>query len=221
MHGQFTREMPEKLHEDRTWQLLSEIDLRIGTETLLCAAQEQAIRTNYVRHHNDKTSESPLCRLCGEKVKVHLVSGCEKLAQREYKRRQDNVARKVHWHLCKKDRLEHTEKCYGHIPEGAVENEEVKVLWHINVQCDNVIEAIRPDIILIANKKRQGIIIDIAVPVDARVAEKERKKVEKYQNLKREIGRLWGLKMVDVVPVVIEAFVVSQKNLMGGLKSDR
>ena len=67
MHGQFTREMPEKLHEDRTWQLLSKIDLRIGTETLLCAAQEQAIRTNYVRHHNDKTSESPLCRLCGGK----------------------------------------------------------------------------------------------------------------------------------------------------------
>ena len=133
--------------------------------------------------------KAPCADYVGEKVKAHLVSGCEKLAQREYKRRQDNVARKVHWNLCKKDRLEHTEKWYGHIPEGAVENEEVKMLWHINVQCDNVIEAIRPDIILIANKKRKGIIIDIAVPVDARVAEKERKEMEKYQNLKREIGR--------------------------------
>ena len=29
--------------------------------------------------------------------------------------------------------------------------------------------------------------------------------MEKYQNLKREIGRLWKLKMVKVVPVVIGA----------------
>ena len=33
------------------------------TEALLCAAQEQAIRTNYVKHYIDKTSESPLCRV--------------------------------------------------------------------------------------------------------------------------------------------------------------
>ena len=32
-----------------------------------------------------------------------------------------------------------------HVPEGVVEHEEVKVLWEINVQCDNVIEARRPD----------------------------------------------------------------------------
>ena len=92
------------------------------------------------------------------------------------------------------------------------------MVWHINVQCDNVIEAIRPDIILIANKKRKGIIIDIAVPVDARVAEKERKKVEKYQNLKREIGRLWGVKMVDVVPVVIEALRSVTKEFDGWIE---
>ena len=29
--------------------------------------------------------------------------------------------------------------------------------------------------------------------------------MEKYQDLKREIGRLWKLKMVEVVPVVIGA----------------
>ena len=92
--------------------------------------------------------------------------------------------------------MEHTEKWYEHIPEGVVENEEVKVLWDINVQCDNVIEARRPDIIVINKKERKGIIIDIAVPADVRVGEKEREKVEKYQDLKREIG---------VVPVVIGA----------------
>ena len=103
----------------------------------------------------------------------HLVSGCEKLAQREYKRRHDNVAKKVHWVICKKNGLEHTEKWCEHVPEGAVENEEVKMLWDINIQCDNVIEARRPDIILIDKKERKGIIIDIAVPADVRVEKKK------------------------------------------------
>ena len=66
MYGQFVREMPENVDRDKTWQW-SKCDLKIGTEALLCAAQEQAIRTNYVKHYIDKTSESPLCRLCGRK----------------------------------------------------------------------------------------------------------------------------------------------------------
>ena len=32
----------------------------------------------------------------------------------------------------------------------------MKVLWDINVQCDNVIEGRRPDIIVIEKKKRKG-----------------------------------------------------------------
>ena len=61
MHGQFVREMPEKIDVDKTCKWLSKSDLKIGTENLLCAAQEQAIRTNYVKHHIDKTSERASC----------------------------------------------------------------------------------------------------------------------------------------------------------------
>ena len=109
----------------------------------------------------------------------HLVCGCEKLAQKEYKRRDDNVTKKVHWDFCKKNGLEHTEKWYEYVPEGIVQNEEVKFWWDINVQCDNVIEARRPDVTLIDKKKRKQIIIDISVPADGRVGEKER---EKWKN---------------------------------------
>ena len=66
LHGQFIRELPEEVDKDRTWQWLSKSDLKIGTEALLCAAQEQAVRTNYVKFQIDKTIESPLCRLCGK-----------------------------------------------------------------------------------------------------------------------------------------------------------
>ena len=62
---------------------------------------------------------------------------------------------------------------------------KVKVLWDINVQCDNVIEARGPVIILIDKKEQKVIIINIAIPADQRVEKKEREKI-----LKRETGRL-------------------------------
>ena len=43
------------------------------------------------------------------------------------------------------------------------------------------------------------------MPDDVGVGEKEMEKVEKYQEFKREIGRLWKFKYVEVVPVVAGA----------------
>ena len=64
----------------------------------------------------------------------------------------------------------------------------IKVPRDINIQSDNLIEARRPDLIVIDKKEQKGIINDITVPADVTVEEKE--KVEKYQDLKKEIRRL-------------------------------
>ena len=61
----------------------------------------------------------------------------------------------------------------------------------MTIQCDHAIEARRPDDIVVVDKeKNKAIIVDIASPWDHRVYEKEGEKIEKYQNQKREIGRL-------------------------------
>ena len=86
-----------------------------------------------------------------------------------------------------------------------MENAEIKLLWDINIQSGNLIDARRPDLIVINKKEQKGIIIDIAVPTDVRVKEKEKEKVEKYQYLKKEIKRLWKLGNVEIVPVVVGA----------------
>ena len=55
-------------------------------------------------------------------------------------------------------------------------------------------------------------IIDIAVPGDSRVKEKELEKMEKYQYLREEIGHVWQMRNATVVPVVIGALgVISDK----------
>ena len=42
---------------------------------------------------------------------------------------------------------------------------------------------------------------------------KEAEKIENYQDLKREIGRLWGIRHLEVVPVVVGALGVVNKRL--------
>ena len=58
----------------------------------------------------------------------------------------------------------------------------MKVLRDINVQCDSMIEA-TGILFWIDKKERKGVIIDIVVPADVRVGEKESEKVENYRDL--------------------------------------
>ena len=129
-----------------------------------------------MKHKIDKTAQSPLCRMCDKKSETisHIVSECEKLAQKEYKRRHDNVARIVHWKLCGKYNLKRSEKWYEHAPEGVVENEEVKILWDVMIQCDREIKARKLDIVVVNNNERRCAIINIAILGDIRASKKLR-----------------------------------------------
>ena len=68
-----------------------------------------------------------------------------------------------------------------------VENEICKILWDMTIQCDHVIEARRPDIVVVEKESDKAIIVDIASLWDHRVYEKEGEKIEKYQDLTLKI----------------------------------
>ena len=86
-----------------------------------------------------------------------------------------------------------------------MESENVKILWDFTVLCDRKIEASRPDIVFIDKKEREVVIIDVAIPGDDRVKDKELNKLEKYQLLKDEIAKVWRMRKVIVRPVVLGA----------------
>ena len=66
-------------------------NLKRETESLLIAAQNNAIRTNFIKARIDKTQQNSKCRLCSNRDETinHIVSECSKLAQQEYKTRHD------------------------------------------------------------------------------------------------------------------------------------
>ena len=80
-----------------------------------------------------------------------------------------------------------------------MENEDCKILWDFSILTDHVIEARRPDLFVV--DKDRSKIIDFAVPGD-RIEEKEKDKIEKYQDLGRELQKIWNVK-VKMMPLVV------------------
>ena len=93
----------KKVRRDQCWAGLQNGDLKRETESFIVACQNQSIRTNLVKTRIDKSQGDSLCRMCrkvDESIN-HIVSGCTKLLQKEYKRRHDNLGKIVHWKLAK------------------------------------------------------------------------------------------------------------------------
>ena len=128
MYGQYVRHTEDK-DKSNTWKKLRKSNLKGCTEALICSAQEQAPRTNYVKFHIDKTGESPLyrkCRVENETVS-HIVSECKMLAQKEYKKKHGNVCRYIHWKLCEKQDFQRAQQRYEHEPDGVIESKGYKI----------------------------------------------------------------------------------------------
>lgn len=66
LHGQYVRGT-EEVKDRQTWNLLIRGTLKKGTERLLTAAQDQALRTNYIGNMIEQQDVSPICRLCSER----------------------------------------------------------------------------------------------------------------------------------------------------------
>ena len=202
LHGQYLSQTKE-VRSGHCWAWLQNGDLKRETESLIVAAQNQSIRTNLVKAKIDKSQGDSLCRMCRKVDESidHNVSGCSKLAQKEFKRRHDNLGKIVHWKLARKCNFEAGDKWYEHEPESVLENEDYKILWGFSIQTDHVIEAWRPDWVVVDKKERSCKIIDFAVPGDSSIEEKEKDKIEKYQELGRELQKIWNVK-VKIIPLV-------------------
>ena len=85
------------------------------------------------------------------------------------------------------------------------------------MQTDHVIEARRPDLVVVDKKERICKIIDLAVPGDSRIEEKEKGKIEKYQELGKELQKIWNVK-VKIIPLVVGSFGAISKQFSNRLK---
>ena len=83
-YGRFKRLINNLSHE-KTWTWLRKGNFKRETESLLIAAQNNAIRTNHIEERIYKMQQNRKCRLCFDIDETinHVVSKCSKLAQKD------------------------------------------------------------------------------------------------------------------------------------------
>ena len=85
-----------------------------------------------------------------------------------------------------------------------IENEQVKILWDLQIQTNKLVMANQPDIVVIDKHQRTAVVVDVAIPSNGNIGKKEHKKLKKNQGLKEECEKMWGVKAaMMVMPTVI------------------
>jgi hypothetical protein len=83
---------------------------------------------------------------------------------------------------------------------------QIEKLWQI------------PDIIIKNRKEKTCILIDVAIPVDTNVTQKEAGKKLKYKSLCTEVQRMWNMKCLTI-PVITRATRKITKGLKKNLQA--
>ena len=148
-----------KISREKTWSWRQKGNLKIETEFLLIAAQNNTIRINLI---------IAKINLCGDNDKSinHILSKCDKLSQKKYKTTHNWMAKGIHKELCKNLKFVPTNKWYIHKPESVLGNRtHIKPLrfWETNGS-SNPSQNTR--LVLINKKKRHCYLVDFAVRGD-------------------------------------------------------
>jgi len=98
------------------------------------------------------------------------------------------------------------------------EEGDATVLWNQAVHTDREVTANKPDIIIKNKKEKTCTLVNVAIPADRNVVQKEAEKKLKYKNLCIEIQRMWNLKCT-IVPVIIGATGIVTRNLRKNLET--
>ena len=107
---------------------------------------------------------------------------------------------------------------HTHMLKPVYEEGGVTVLWNQELHTDREVTANRPDVIIKNKKEKKCTLIDVAIPADRNVVQKEAEKKLKYPSLCIEIQRMWNLKCT-IVPVVIGATGIVTRNVRENLET--
>lgn len=193
------------------------------TAGFLMAIQDRVIKTKNYRKFiiKDSTLQNDLCRLCHEKSETieHVIGGCKMLAQNDYTHRHNQVAAIIHQEIAFKSGLiDRKDAYYKYNPSAVLENSDYRLYYDRTIITDHTIHNNRPDIVLYDKTHKCACVIDIAVPNAHALNITHDEKIRKYTELKTEISKLWKLKKVHLIPIVMSNTGIVPTKLHSGLK---
>lgn len=107
----------------------------------------------------------------------------------------------LYYHLCRTLGLK-VLKPWEAIPP-VQESDNVRLMWDPSIPTDRVLQERRPDVVLVLKDRREVLLLEFACAFDPLVKEREREKLEKYQELAADVASQYPGYKVRVVPFVI------------------
>jgi hypothetical protein len=104
------------------------------------------------------------------------------------------------------------------MPKPVYEEVDVTVLWNQAVHTDREVTENMPDIIIKNKKEKTCTPIDVAMPADRIVLQKEAENKLKYKSLCIQTQRMWNLKCT-IIPVIIGATGIVTRSLRKHLEA--
>ncbi|KAK4883006.1 hypothetical protein RN001_006325 [Aquatica leii] len=175
------------------------------TEGFVLAIQDKVIATkNYRKYILKEKIETDTCRKCHQYPETieHITGGCKLLAGTDYTDRHNTAAKIIHQELALK-----------------YENENCKLYWDRTLHTDKTIICNRPDITLLNKTQKHTYIIDIAIPNDSNIVQKETEKIEKYTPLATEIKEVWKQEKITIIPIIMSVTGITTKSFKQHLKT--
>jgi len=190
MHGQLPCSLDKKLVDiEQSYRWLKYGDIKGEIKCTIVAAQDQAISTNYFKYEILKKEFESKCRLCKQHEETidHLTLGSPILVKNQYLIRHNKFCTHLHYSICKSLGTESADKWYTHMPKPVYEEGDITVLWNQAVDTDSEVSANRRDIIIKNKKEKTCTLLNVAIPADTNVMQKEAEKNLKYKSLCIEI----------------------------------
>eukprot|EP00957_Ditylum_brightwellii_P016058 1209807-Ditylum_brightwellii.AAC.1 len=129
---------------------------------------------------------NPLCRLCCKENETisHIVSGCEQLAGTKYTKGHNKICQYLHWCIMQDNKVPVNPNWQWHKPKPAtIITSHLLITYDMTQKVEVTVTANLPDIVILDEKRKKALIIDITIPMDINMIKAAASKYKKYRDL--------------------------------------
>lgn len=225
LHGKYYHTLSnQNVDQKMSNKWLTNGSIYAESEGLMFAIQDEVLPTrNYIKYIiKESSAHEDVCRRCGMRGETidHIISGCPTLAQSDYLKRHNNVAKIIHIELLKLNNIALNQpRYYLYEPEPVIETDDIRIYFDRTIYTMHRREHNRPDITIVNKTTKEGFLVDVAVPLSRNMEKTYSEKINKYAELATELKAQWKLKSVQVVPITISSVGIIHKNLTSSIKT--
>eukprot|EP00957_Ditylum_brightwellii_P041145 3114758-Ditylum_brightwellii.AAC.1 len=125
--------------------------------------------TNFIRKKIFKQNANPLYRLCCKENKIisHIISGCKLLVGTKYTERHNKICQYLHWCIMQDNNIPGNPNWQTHKPKLVMLiTNQLLVTYDMTQEAKGAVTANHPDIVILDEKEKKALIIDVKIPMD-------------------------------------------------------